>query len=178
MGRFIDITGERYGRLVVLNFAGLLSGRTSWLCKCDCGNEVITSSNSLRRGRTQSCGCIRKEKASCQSKIAGNIRGQQLIKHGLCNERIYKVWKGMRNRCNNPNNKFYKDYGGRGIRLCSEWDDFETFYKWAMQNGYNPDANYGECTIDRVDVNGNYEPSNCRFVNSIIQANNRRKRKI
>lgn len=83
----------------------------------------------------------------------------------------------MRERCNNPNDKYYPDYGGRGIQVCPEWDDFEVFFEWAMANGYDPDAPFGECTIDRVDNDKGYEPSNCHWISLTDQANNRRKRK-
>lgn len=176
MGAFIDLTGERFGRLTVKEYAGVISGRTHWFCECECGNEIITSSNSLRRRRTQSCGCIRKERAAMQAKRAGGVRGFQMKKHGLCGTRLYNVWKGMHQRCNNPNNEFYEDYGGRGIKVCHEWDDFKTFYEWGMKTGYNPNAAFGECTIDRIDNDKGYDPSNCRWVDMNIQACNRRKK--
>lgn len=178
MGAFIDLTGEQFGRLTAKEYAGIICGRTHWFCECECGNQIITSSNSLRMGKTRSCGCMRKEQAASQAKAAGYIRGTQLVKHGLCNTRLYNVWKGMHQRCNNPKNEFYKDYGGRGIKVCHEWDDFMTFHEWSMGNGYNPNAAFGECTIDRINNDEGYSPLNCRWVNMNVQACNRRKKVI
>ena len=100
-------------------------------------------------------------------------------KHGYAKRnsvtRLYRIWTDMRTRCNNPHSKNYEYYGKRGISVCSEWDDFEVFQKWAYSNGYKEDAKRGECTLDRIDVNGNYKPSNCRWVNMKTQCQNRRK---
>lgn len=161
MPKFQDLTGQRFGRLTVIKQAEdhiCPNGqhKTQWLCRCECGNEVIILANSLKSGRTTSCGCI-------------------LKKHGLRNTRLYYIWRDMKKRCYNPNNKGYKNYGGRGINVCKEWlDDFQNFYNWSIANGYDDKAKYGVCTIDRIDVNGNYEPSNCRWVDMKIQSRNRR----
>jgi hypothetical protein len=103
-------------------------------------------------------------------------RGKQMTKHGMAGTRLHNVWKAMRERCNNPNDQYYADYGGRGVSVCGEWDDFQIFYEWAMSHGYKPNASFGECTIDRKDVNGNYCPDNCRWVDMKAQAGNRRPR--
>lgn len=171
MSKLIDLTGERYGRLVVLTRGeNSNSGRTLWLCKCDCGNIVTVSGNDLRRGKTMSCGCYRRETAIAHCK-------RDFSTHGETNTRLFRVWTNVKKRCNNPNYKGYKDYGGRGIMICEEWaDNYELFREWALANGYDETAPRGKCTLDRINVNGNYEPSNCRWVDMKVQNNNKRPR--
>ena len=180
-GEFKDISGERYGKLVVNsdykmvhreNGKGLL-----WLCRCDCGNEAWVDGVSLRRGHVKSCGCLHQDqlKKIDRTKISHKKHGAT-DKHGQC-ERLYNVWKGMRNRCNNEKSSVYKYYGGRGIKVCPEWEnDYAVFREWALKNGYDENAAKGQCTIDRIDNNGNYEPSNCRFVSMAVQNINKRSR--
>lgn len=160
MSKVIDITGQKFGRLAVLGFDKKDDFRQyMWLCKCDCGNVVSVRGYSLRSGNTQSCGCLQKDT---------NLELRQT--HGMTKTRIYNTWKGMRQRCSSPSTSCYRYYGGRGITVCDEWQNFEPFYQWAISNGY---AN--NLTIDRIDVNGNYEPSNCRWITLKEQQKNTRR---
>lgn len=176
-----ELTGQRFGRLTVVKRAeNSKNGGTRWLCQCDCGNMVCVHACSLKQGDTKSCGCL---KSDCGSEMIQHLIKKNLsFKHGDSKahnmSRLYYVWLAMKDRCRNPNNKNYKNYGGRGITVCDEWcGDYVAFRDWAMANGYEPDAPYGQCTIDRIDVNGNYEPSNCRWVSMAVQSKNKRNKK-
>lgn len=164
--------GKRFGRLTVVGrektyVAPCGTKRAMWKCLCDCGNEIVASTINLTSGNTKSCGCLKTERI-----VLFNTS------HGGTHDRLYGIWKSMKHRCNNPNDSHYGTYGGKGISICDEWNDYKCFKDWAYKHGYDEDAEYGECTLDRIDNDGNYEPSNCRFVNRLIQANNTSKNHI
>ena len=225
MAKKIDLTGQRFGKLLVLYEAPKIGDKIHWMCKCECGNkksvstahlrngnvtscglcehdfigrhfgrlEVLsiskrerTASDSvkiyfnckcacgnntevvyqlLKNGKTKSCGCLRRERA-----ISKNITHNQSknITHNQSKTRLYKIYMGIKKRCYNEKADNYSYYGGKGIKLCEEWQDFEPFMIWALENGYSE-----KLSIDRIDSNGDYEPSNCRWVDAFTQANNR-----
>lgn len=167
MGTFIDLTGQRFGRYVVLsrdNDSVSPSGRhrVMWKCLCDCGNIKIVHGSSLASGSVVSCGCYKAElKRALLMTHGGTVGGKPT--------RLYKVWDGMKARCYNPNKAYYSIYGGRGITMCDEWHySFEKFRDWALANGYEDGL-----TIDRIDNDGNYCQENCRWATVSQQNNNK-----
>lgn len=157
----INMIGKKFNRLLVIEEAERTKdNHIKWLCICDCGKKTVVDGRDLRANKTKSCGCL------CKELIKIN---KPHLKHGKRNLRIYHIWLNMKDRCNNKNNSNYKYYGERGINVCESWQrDFMTFYEWAMANGYQDNL-----TIDRIDVNGNYEPSNCRWITLEEQQNNK-----
>lgn len=159
----LDLKNQKFNRLTVLEFIGYEGKRKLWKCRCDCGNIVNVVTFRLTTNKIKSCGCLRNEKLIERS-----------TKHNMRYSRIYNTWRSMRSRCSNPKNPAYKNYGGRNIKVCDEWQNsFKAFYEWSLKNGYKDDL-----TIDRINNDGNYEPSNCRWVDRKIQNNNTRHNRL
>lgn len=157
MSKKIDLKGQRFGRLVVIE-QDLTSKRTKWICKCDCGNTKSVQATHLRSGATQACGCYHKEKAR-----------EANISHGLTKTSLHNRWKAIKQRCENVNDRKYRDYGARGITICEEWRSFENFLQWSLENGYSE-----ELELDRIDNDKGYYPDNCRWCKTIVNNHNRR----
>ena len=164
MPKYIELTGQRFGKLVVLKrVENAKDGATRFLCQCDCGNTKVIRSKHLKSGAISDCGCEKSQRTRNNN-----------LKHGGSGTRLYNIWIKMRDRCKNPHSADWADYGGRGITVCDKWDSsFESFRKWAESAGYEKGK-----SIDRIDVNSGYYPDNCRWVSTQIQANNKRNNHI
>lgn len=170
MGKIKDITGQRFGRLTALCHAGFdgKRGEALWLCRCSCGQEILARGGDLRNEHTKSCGCYNDERRRERSTTHGGTSGGKW-------ERLYGVYAGMIQRCEDRNHRFYAEYGGRGITVCPEWrHNYAAFRDWAYTHGYDPVAPHRRCTIDRINNDGNYSPDNCRIVDQLVQNNNSR----
>lgn len=155
MGKIKDLTGQKFGKLQVVKYSGIKNHRAMFECVCDCGNTKIIQGQLLLRGTTRSCGCLAEHNTDRTT-------------HGMSKTHIYGVWNTMKMRCYNKNAQRYSLYGARNIKVCDSWkNDFMNFYNWAIANGYKEGL-----TLDRIDNNGNYEPSNCRWVDQKVQMNN------
>ena len=162
----LDLVGQQFARLTVLSRVGSQNKKTTWLCRCVCGNEVVVKSDNLKTGNTKSCGCQKRD---------STIATMQATKrtHGRSQTAEYRIWVHIKQRCYNEKNAAYPDYGGRGITVCDQWkDSFEAFY---ADMGPRPDP---EMSIDRRDVNGNYTPENCRWATQVEQCSNRRNNRL
>lgn len=170
VSKLMDFTGQKIGRLTVIErdvdrVAPNGRRRTAWICQCECGKIISVRGESLSKTnhQTQSCGCL-----------SSDLSRESHTRHGKSKSKLYAVWNGIKARCYNPNNTAYKNYGARGISVCDEWrEHYEEFEAWALSSGYSSGL-----SIDRIDVNGNYSPDNCRWADASLQASNRRSNRI
>lgn len=160
-GDVVNILGMKFGRLTVVERAGSSADwKALWRCVCDCGQPKIADGGMLRQGHVRSCGCLAKESSARNSRASA--------KHGYKGSRLYRIWAGMKTRCANPRHHETHRYGARGIKVCDEWLEFIPFKDWALSSGYRDDL-----TIDRINGDSGYHPSNCRWVTMFDQQNNR-----
>lgn len=150
-----DISGQKFERLLVVSFVERKKNQSLFLCKCDCGNYVTKSSNALKTGHNKSCGCLNYE-----------LTKKRSTTHGLSKHPLFSRWCDMKNRCYYKKHNRYKNYGGKGVKVCDEWHSFINFFNWAMENNWEK-----KLSIDRIDNSKNYEPSNCKF--STVKEQNR-----
>lgn len=163
---FKDIAGQRFGRLLVLEYLRTVKKRTHWLCHCDCGTDKVVTGGALRRGITLSCGCLRREQLTARSTSHGATVGSM---RGGARRPEYTCWGHVVQRCTNEKNRSWPHYGGRGIRICDEWrNSFEAFLEYV---GPKPSPSH---SIDRINVDGHYEPGNVRWATASEQSSNRR----
>ena len=167
-----DIVGLRFGKLIVVSYSHKVKNKNKngyshyYNCKCDCGNNHVAERSSIKFGNTKSCGCIKTEKLIKRNSETAKYNGESRSKYA----RILRIYRSMCYRCYNKIDESYINYGGRGIKVCDEWlNDYFSFRNWAIDNGYSDNL-----SIDRIDVNGNYEPSNCRWATRTTQVENTR----
>lgn len=164
----IEMLGMKFGKLLVIGevpdrYISKNGKEAVWVCRCECGRVIQVRGGQLRSGHTKSCGCAK-----------GEYCGKVHLVHGEHSTRLHSIWNSMKQRCNNPNNPKYMDYGGRGITVCDEWNEsFIAFRNWALANGY-VDGKGHDCSIDRINNDGGYYPENCRWTTAKVQANNQR----
>lgn len=167
MGKALELTNQRFGRLVAVRYVDSVQNRRRWLCRCDCGNEPIVYASSLSLGDTRSCGCLKLDRAREWAPTLHALN----VKTGYSRHPTYQSWRAMKRRCSDPSHRDYAIYGGRGIQVCERWQKFENFF---ADMGIRPDGR----TLDRIDANKGYEPGNCRWATPSQQQNNMRSNRI
>ena len=165
---FTSLVGKKFGRLTVIERVENLNKRARYRCICDCGNEKIALAQNLLNSHVRSCGCFSAERRLQITKDNNLKRGREI--HGDSKTRLYQIWEGIKVRCFKKENHAYHNYGGRGISMCEDWkNSYLSFKKWSLENGYSENL-----TIDRIDVNKDYCPENCRWVSWSVQSVNKR----
>jgi len=175
MGQGLDITGKKFGRLTAIKRTGTNKwGGAIWLFICDCGKETEKEATRVNKGLTRSCGCLQHEIEIQSGKKTIHFAQESNVTHGLSKHRLCRIWRLMKNRCSNSNDKTFKNYGSRGITVCDEWlNSSESFFNWAFKNGYSK-----ELSLDRKNNNEGYSPENCKWSTPKEQCNNKRNNRI